>query len=46
MADRCEEQLQRLPNGTLRMVNPHIYKVAISPGMHDLRNRLMEHYLK
>jgi nicotinate phosphoribosyltransferase len=46
MADRCEEQLRRLPNGTLRMVNPHIYKVAISPGMHDLRNRLMEHYLK
>jgi nicotinate phosphoribosyltransferase len=46
MADRCEEQLRRLPNGTLRMANPHIYKVAISPGMHELRNRLMKHYLK
>jgi nicotinate phosphoribosyltransferase len=45
MADRCEEQLRRVPDGTLRLANPHTYKVSISSGMNDLRNRLMKHYL-
>lgn len=46
MADRCEEQLRRLPKGTLRITNPHNYKVSISSGMHQLREKLMEHYLE
>ena len=45
MADRCEKQLRRVPDGTLRLANPHTYKVSISCGMNDLRNRLMKHYL-
>ncbi len=40
-ADRCADQLQRLPEGTLRLYNPHIYKVSISPGLHQLREQLM-----
>ncbi|MEZ4598750.1 MAG: nicotinate phosphoribosyltransferase [Syntrophotaleaceae bacterium] len=46
MADRCRDQLQRMPNGTLRLINPHTYKVSISPGLNALRNRLMEPYLE
>ncbi|GFE58087.1 nicotinate phosphoribosyltransferase [Geobacter sp. AOG1] len=42
MADRCTDQRARLPQGCLRHVNPHIYKVSISRGLNDLRNRLME----
>jgi nicotinate phosphoribosyltransferase len=34
-----------VPDGTLRLANPHTYKVSISSGMNDLRNRLMKHYL-
>jgi len=45
MADRCEKQLRRVPDGTLRLANPHTYKVSISSGMNDLRNRLIKHYL-
>jgi nicotinate phosphoribosyltransferase len=40
-AERCASQLQRLPEGSLRLYNPHIYKVSISPGLHDLREQLM-----
>ncbi len=42
MADRCAEQLRRLPQGCLRFINPHRYKVSISRGLHDLRTRLLE----
>ncbi|WP_225071683.1 nicotinate phosphoribosyltransferase [Desulfuromonas sp. CSMB_57] len=42
LADRCAEQLRRLPKGTLRLTNPHIYKVTMSQGMHRLRTRLMQ----
>jgi nicotinate phosphoribosyltransferase len=42
LADRCADQLQRLPPGCLRFINPHRYKVSISSGLNDLRNRLME----
>ena len=45
MADRCAEQLQRLPRGTLRLANPHIYKVAISSKLLNLRNNLIKQYL-
>jgi nicotinate phosphoribosyltransferase len=43
-AERCADQLQRLPDGTLRLYNPHLYKVSISPGLHDLREQLMARY--
>lgn len=45
-ADLCAKQLRRLPEGTLRLNNPHLYKVSISPALHDLREKLMsEHEL-
>ena len=46
LADRCAEQLIRLPQGCLRFVNPHSYKVSISRGLHDQRMRLMEEVRK
>lgn len=42
LADRCRDQLERLPEGVLRLENPHIYKVSISRGLHELRTRLIE----
>ena len=42
MADRSAEQLKLLPEGSLRLENPHIYKVSISYGLHKLRMRLIE----
>jgi len=41
-ADHCAEQFRRLPEGTLRLHNPHTYKISISPQLHELRERLME----
>ncbi|HJV65718.1 MAG TPA: nicotinate phosphoribosyltransferase [Geomonas sp.] len=40
-ADLCADQLHRLPEGCQRLVNPHIYKVSISPGLNELRLRLL-----
>ncbi len=45
-ADRCAEQLGKMPTGTLRMHNPHIYKVSISQGLNQLRTRLRAKYLE
>lgn len=42
MADRCREQLRKLPEGVLRLENPHIYKVSMSRGLHELRTQLIE----
>jgi len=42
MADRSAEQLKLLPEGSLRLENPHIYKVSISYGLHNLRTQLIE----
>lgn len=44
MADRSASQLERMPGGSLRLTNPHIYKVSMSEGLHRLRTRLMEQY--
>jgi nicotinate phosphoribosyltransferase len=44
LADRSANQLRRLPDGSLRLTNPHRYKVAMSVGLHELRTRLMEKY--
>jgi len=38
---RCREQLGHLPRGSLRLVNPHRYKVSISEGMLTLRTRMI-----
>ena len=40
MADYCEAQLQCLPEGCLRLINPHVYKVGISKRLLDLREKL------
>ncbi|MBJ6799072.1 nicotinate phosphoribosyltransferase [Geomonas propionica] len=40
-ADLAAQQLQLLPEGCLRLVNPHIYKVSISTGVNTLRLKLM-----
>jgi nicotinate phosphoribosyltransferase len=45
MADRCADQLARLPQGCLRLINPHRYKVSISHGLNELRTRLVEEVL-
>ena len=42
LGGRCAEQLRRLRVGSLRLVNPHRYKVSMSHGLHRLRSRLME----
>jgi nicotinate phosphoribosyltransferase len=42
MADRSASQLARLPNGCLRFINPHRYKVSISSGLNEMRLRLAE----
>ncbi len=46
MADRCAEQLRLLPKGTTRLTNPHIYKVAMSEQLHQLRSELMQKALE
>jgi nicotinate phosphoribosyltransferase len=46
IADRCENQLARLPDGSLRLQNPHIYKVSMSRGLHQLRSELMAEHEK
>ncbi len=40
-AEHCQNQLHRLPDGSLRLINPHIYKVSMSRGVHELRSRLI-----
>ncbi len=44
MADHCSMQLKRMPTGSLRLINPHRYKVAISPQLHKLREELIQRY--
>jgi nicotinate phosphoribosyltransferase len=46
IADYCHDQLSRLPEGSLRLQNPHLYKVSMSRGLHDLRSELMAEYEK
>src|SRR6185369_13974775 len=42
MAARCSCELALLPDGCLRLVNPHRYKVSISERLHGLRSSLTE----
>jgi nicotinate phosphoribosyltransferase len=41
MAERSAEQLASLPQGCLRFINPHRYKVSISSELNELRNSLI-----
>jgi nicotinate phosphoribosyltransferase len=41
MAERCRAELASLPQGCLRLVNPHRYKVSVSALLNELKNRLM-----
>lgn len=45
LADRSQEQLKRLPDGCLRFINPHRYKVSISRRLNDLRIALIKQAL-
>ena len=40
-AQLTEQQLKRLPEGCLRFVNPHVYKVSLSAGLNKLRLKLL-----
>jgi nicotinate phosphoribosyltransferase len=40
MADFAARELQRLPEGSLRLHNPHRYKVSISGALYRLREQL------
>jgi nicotinate phosphoribosyltransferase len=40
-AERCHGELARLPQGCLRLINPHVYKVSISAGLNQLRLALI-----
>jgi nicotinate phosphoribosyltransferase len=41
MAERSQRELARLPQGCLRFINPHRYKVSISGELNELRNTLI-----
>jgi nicotinate phosphoribosyltransferase len=41
MTERCRRELALLPQGCLRFVNPHRYKVSVSSRLNDLRIRLI-----
>jgi nicotinate phosphoribosyltransferase len=41
MAERSARQLAKLPQGCLRFINPHRYKVSISGELNELRNTLI-----
>lgn len=41
MADYCAERLKHLPDGTLRLINPHRYRVGASRRLLALRDDLL-----
>lgn len=41
MADYCATRLQCLPEGSLRLINPHRYKVGVSRRLLALRDQLL-----
>ena len=42
IAKRAMNEIRCLPEGTLRLMNPHRYRVALSPKLHELRLELIE----
>jgi nicotinate phosphoribosyltransferase len=41
MAERSQREIGRLPQGCLRFINPHRYKVSICGELNELRNTLI-----
>ncbi len=41
-----EEDIERLSDGSKRLLNPQNYKVSISKSLHELRTKLIEDYLE
>lgn len=41
LSARSREELDRLPPGCLRLINPHRYKVSLSERLHGVRNELI-----
>jgi len=41
-ADHAAAELRRLPEGSLRLHNPHLYKISISAALNQLRDELLE----
>jgi nicotinate phosphoribosyltransferase len=39
---RAAQQLAHLPEGSLRLLNPHTYRVSLSQGLFDVRTKLIE----
>lgn len=42
MTARSQRELALLPQGCQRFINPHRYKVSVSPRLNDLRCRLID----
>ena len=42
IADYARKQLARLPEGCRRLLNPHVYKVALTAELHRRRERMIE----
>ena len=42
MAERCRREMNLLPAGCRRFVNPHRYKVSISSQLNELRSRMIQ----
>lgn len=42
MAERSARELSSLPEGCLRFINPHRYKVSVSGRLNNLRNQLID----
>ena len=38
---RAREDLERLPEGSSRLLNPHVYRVSISDGLLEMRSKLI-----
>lgn len=42
VAARARERLERLPEGCRRLLNPHVYRVALSERLDTMRSRMIE----
>ncbi|HEY3175952.1 MAG TPA: nicotinate phosphoribosyltransferase [Candidatus Polarisedimenticolia bacterium] len=42
LADYAEQRLTRLPEGCLRLLNPHVYRVAMTLRLHETRERMIQ----
>jgi nicotinate phosphoribosyltransferase len=42
IADYAQARLALLPEGCLRLLNPHVYRVAMTRKLHEMRDRMIE----